>query len=60
MLNAADIVDQLTPALHAPAAGVRVGIDTVSVPAIAESLAHFGERFIRRYFSAQEAVDARA
>jgi holo-[acyl-carrier protein] synthase len=60
VLNAADIVDQLTPALHAPAAGVRVGIDTVSVPAIAESLAHFGERFLRRYFSEQETVDARA
>ena len=60
MLNAADIVDQLTPALHAPAAGVRVGIDTVSVPSIVDSLAHFGERFVQRFFTAQEAADARA
>jgi len=60
VLNAADIVDQLTPALHAPAAGVRVGIDTVSVPGIVDSLAHFGERFVQRFFTAQEAVDARA
>lgn len=59
-LSADDLVDQLTPALQAPAAGVRVGIDTVSVAAIAESLREFGERFLRRYFSAQETADAHA
>jgi holo-[acyl-carrier protein] synthase len=58
--NATDLVDQLTPALQAPAEGVRVGIDTVAVSAITESLAQFGERFLRRYFSAQEVTDARA
>ncbi len=60
MLNAADIVDQLTPALQTPAAGVRVGIDTVSVPSIAESLGTFGDRFLQRFFTAQEAADAHA
>lgn len=29
----------------------RVGIDLVSVPRIAESLARFGERFLRRLFT---------
>lgn len=60
MPQAADIVDQLSPALHAPLAGVRVGIDTVSVAAITESLDHFSERFMRRLFTAREAADARA
>jgi holo-[acyl-carrier protein] synthase len=58
--NANDLVDQLTPALQSPAEGVRVGIDTVAVAAIADSLTQFGERFLRRYFSAQEVADARA
>ena len=60
MPHAADLVDQLSPALHAPVAGVRVGIDTVSVSAIAESLGQFGERFVQRLFTAREAADARA
>ncbi|MEK8033057.1 holo-ACP synthase [Ideonella sp. DXS29W] len=59
-LAAADLVDQLTPALQLSGAGVRVGIDTVSVAAVADSLAQFGERFLKRYFSAQEVADARA
>jgi holo-[acyl-carrier protein] synthase len=58
--SAADIVDQLTPALQPSGASVRVGIDTVSVSSIAESLAQFGERFLRRYFSEQEVADASA
>jgi holo-[acyl-carrier protein] synthase len=37
-----------------------VGIDTVSVPAIADSLRQFGERFAHRLFTAQEIADARA
>ena len=32
----------------------------VSVAAVADSLAQFGERFLKRYFSAQEVADARA
>lgn len=60
MPHAAELVDQLSPALHAPVAGVRVGIDTVSVAAIAESLGQFGERFVQRLFTAREAADARA
>jgi holo-[acyl-carrier protein] synthase len=60
VLSATDLVEQLTPALQAPAAGVRVGIDTVAVSSVADSLAQFGERFLRRYFSAQEVADARA
>ncbi|MFO1338257.1 MAG: holo-ACP synthase [Burkholderiaceae bacterium] len=58
MPHAAELVDQLSPALHAPVAGVRVGIDTVSVASIAESLAQFGERFVQRLFTAREAADA--
>lgn len=59
MPHAAELVDQLSPALHAPVDGVRVGIDTVSVAAIAESLGQFGERFVQRLFTAREAADAR-
>jgi holo-[acyl-carrier protein] synthase len=33
---------------------VRVGIDLVSVPRIAESIATFGERFLRRVFTPGE------
>lgn len=60
MPDAHDLIDQLTPVLPAPAAGVRVGIDTVSVAAIADSLARFGERFTRRLFTAAEVADAGA
>lgn len=55
-----DLADQLAPALNAHGAGVRVGIDTVSVARIAESLAAFGERFLERLFTPQEVADARA
>lgn len=58
--SAADLADQLAPALHARALGVRVGIDSCSVASISESLAEFGDRFVQRMFSAQEAADARA
>ena len=58
MPQALDLADQLALALPGGAAGVRVGIDTVSVPAIAESLRHFGERFVQRLFTAREAADA--
>jgi holo-[acyl-carrier protein] synthase len=54
------LADQLAPALHTPCAGVRVGIDTVSVARIGESLAAFGERFLQRLFTPQEIADARA
>jgi holo-[acyl-carrier protein] synthase len=60
MPQAHDLADQLALALPSGAAGVLVGIDTVSVPAIAESLRHFGERFVQRLFTAQEAADAAA
>lgn len=60
MPTAHDLTDQLAPALPRGAAGVRVGIDTVSVPAIAESLGQFGERFVQRLFTAREAADAAA
>jgi holo-[acyl-carrier protein] synthase len=55
---AAQLVDQLAPTLQAAGAGVRVGIDTVSVPAIAESMACFGERFLARLFTPGEVRDA--
>jgi holo-[acyl-carrier protein] synthase len=55
-----DLADQLAMALPRGAAGVRVGIDTVSVPAIADSLLQFGERFVQRLFTAREAADAAA
>jgi len=54
MLDAAHLSAGLLPALNAHAAGVRVGIDITSVPAIAESLERFGERFLRRLFTADE------
>jgi len=59
MPNAHELVAQLASA-PAPAAGVRVGIDTTSVAAIADSLACFGERFTRRLFTAAEVADAGA
>jgi holo-[acyl-carrier protein] synthase len=58
MLDAALLAEPLRNALNAPAAGVRVGIDMASVPAIAESLARFGERFTVRLFTEQERADA--
>jgi holo-[acyl-carrier protein] synthase len=58
--TAHDLANQLALALPRGAAGVRVGIDTVSVPAIAESLGRFGERFVQRLFTAREAADAEA
>jgi holo-[acyl-carrier protein] synthase len=58
MPHAHDLADQLALALPRGAAGVRVGIDTVSVPAIADSLQQFGERFVQRLFTAREAADA--
>jgi holo-[acyl-carrier protein] synthase len=39
---------------------VRVGCDLVRVAAVADSLAAFGERYLRRIFTAQEALDCRA
>ncbi|HEV8692181.1 MAG TPA: holo-ACP synthase [Ideonella sp.] len=60
MLDATHLADPLLPALNAAAAGVRVGIDIASVPAIEESLASFGERFTERLFTAQERADALA
>lgn len=54
------LAGQLSGALPAAAAGVRVGIDTVSVAAIADSLARFGERFTQRLFTVAERADARA
>jgi len=60
MLTTHDLTDQLAQALPRGAAGVRVGIDTVSVPAIAESVGQFGERFVQRLFTAREAADAAA
>lgn len=60
MTPATQLVDQLAPALQAQGAGVRVGIDTVSVAAIAESVASFGERFLARLFTPGELADARA
>jgi holo-[acyl-carrier protein] synthase len=39
-------------------AGLRVGIDLVAVERIRESLATFGERFVRRLFSEGEAAYA--
>jgi holo-[acyl-carrier protein] synthase len=60
MLDAAQLSASLLPALNAPAAGVRVGIDIASVPAIEESLERFGDRFTQRLFTAQECADALA
>ena len=37
---------------------VGVGVDVVHLPRVAESLACFGERFVRRLFTPQEALDA--
>jgi len=34
---------------------LRVGIDVMSVDEVAEALAHFGERYVRRVFTAHEA-----
>src|SRR5881392_2235843 len=36
----------------------RLGIDIVQSSRIAESLAHFGDRFARRIFTAEELADA--
>jgi holo-[acyl-carrier protein] synthase len=44
----------------ASAPRLRVGIDLVSVPQIAASLATFGERFLGRVFTAGEIAYARA
>jgi holo-[acyl-carrier protein] synthase len=60
VLQATELAERLAPALQAQGAGVRVGIDTVSVPAIAESMARFGDRFLARLFTPQEIADARA
>jgi holo-[acyl-carrier protein] synthase len=60
MLDAARLTAELQPALNAPVAGVRVGIDVASVADIGESLAAFGERFAERFFTPQELADARA
>jgi holo-[acyl-carrier protein] synthase len=46
-----------SPALHpapAPAAGLRVGVDTVEIADVAASLRHFGRRFTHRLFTAGE------
>jgi holo-[acyl-carrier protein] synthase len=59
MPPAHDLADQLALALPR-GSGVRAGIDTVSVTAIADSLRDFGERFVQRLFTAQEAADAGA
>lgn len=40
--------------------GLSVGIDLVQVSRISESLAHFGERFTRRLFTADEIAYAEA
>lgn len=60
MPQAAQLVDQLAPALRAGAAGMRVGIDTVRVAAISESLSLFGDRFLARLFTPCEVADAHA
>ncbi|MGM9486772.1 holo-ACP synthase [Ideonella sp. YS5] len=60
MPHAHDLADQLTLALPRRATGVHLGIDTVSVPAIADSLAQFGDRFAQRLFTSHEIADARA
>jgi holo-[acyl-carrier protein] synthase len=57
---ARQLVEQLQPALATPVAGVRVGIDTVSVASIADSLSCFGDRFMQRLFTAVEQADAQA
>jgi holo-[acyl-carrier protein] synthase len=41
----------------APAAGLRIGIDLVQVRRIEESLATFGDRFVRRLFAVGERRD---
>ena len=38
--------------------GLRVGIDIAQISAVAESFAHFGERYTRRIFSDAEAAYA--
>lgn len=58
--QATELAERLAPALKAQGACVRVGIDTVSVPAIAESMARLGDRFLARLFTPQEIADARA
>lgn len=47
-----------TVALSPAPGGLRVGIDLVSVERIRESLAAFGDRFVRRLFSDREAAYA--
>ena len=43
-----------TPSTLAPGERLKVGIDTVAVDRVAESLAVFGERFTHRLFTAAE------
>lgn len=45
------------PGMQTPFPGVRVGCDVVALSEIAESLGHFGERYLRRVFTQGE-VDA--
>lgn len=50
-------------AISLPNSRLRVGIDLVSTDSIANSLAYFGQRFLRRIFTADEiayATDSRA
>ncbi len=54
-----DIEDLSVCPVFAPA-GLRVGVDIVHVSAIADSLAEFGERFMHRIFSVDEAAYAKA
>lgn len=56
-LIAVRVNQQLVPAIAA-GTGVRVGIDLVSVPAIAESVERFGARFAQRLFTPREVSDA--
>lgn len=48
----------VAPGPDAAPTGLRVGIDLVSVERIRESLDAFGQRFVRRVFSADEAAYA--
>ena len=50
----------LTRGLRVHGAGLRVGMDIVHISEIARSLSMFGDRFVRRLFSAQEASYAAA
>ncbi len=59
MTIAHELAHQLAAA-RPEAACVRVGIDLCPVASIAESLAHFGERFGQRLFTPQELADAHA